>query len=151
MSQACSAPVPAEGGSDRIRRFKSCTTWALGLNSSFSLGFGSPTLQMKKVLADSIQLSYSDWGGSQWLARRGLGKGQSHRHDIARASTPHTAILQPRKSPSPLGHIFFYGHCWVLFILLHFCCYSRRWRISNAVNSLLRVPAFQIHRQPAWR
>lgn len=62
---------------------------------------------MKKVLADSVQLSYYDWGGSQWLALRVLGKGQSHRHDIARTSTPHTAILQPRKSRSPLGHISF--------------------------------------------
>lgn len=25
---------------------------------------------MKKVLADSVQLSYYDWGGSQWLAQR---------------------------------------------------------------------------------
>lgn len=62
---------------------------------------------MRKVLADSVQLSYCDWGESQWLAERGLGNGQCHRHDTARASTPHTAILQPRKSRRPLGHISF--------------------------------------------
>jgi hypothetical protein len=33
---------------------------------------------------------------------------------------PHTATSQPRKFPGPLGRIFFYGHCRVLFILLHF-------------------------------
>lgn len=59
-------------------------------------------------------------------------------------------LHSPGNSPVPWV-IFFYGHCRVLFILLHFACYFCCWRISNVVNSVLRAPAFQIHRQPAWR
>lgn len=39
--------------------------------------------------------------------KEALARGRATDTDIARASTPHSAITQPRKSHSPLGHIFF--------------------------------------------
>lgn len=80
-----------------------------------------------------------------------LGKSVEIEIAIIPALSPLSWLLHSPGNPPVPWVIFFYGHCRVLFILLHFACYFCCWRISNAVNSVLRAPAFQIHRQPAWR